>query len=170
MAIETERLILRYRKEEDVSSVFSNYANDEIVTRFLSWPPHQSEDDTRKIFQLWDQEEAEIKRFHFFIERKEAHELIGSINLVGFQDGAPEIGYVIGRKWWNQGYMSEACAKMIEVLFDAGYQRIVIGADVNNLASNRVIQKCGLTYFGQKENYYPLKDMKSLCNYYEIKK
>ena len=47
MQIETERLILRRFIEEDAEDMFNNWANDIEVTRFLSWYPHSSVEDTR---------------------------------------------------------------------------------------------------------------------------
>ena len=38
--IHTERLILRKFTVEDAQAMFENWANDERVTRFLTWCPH----------------------------------------------------------------------------------------------------------------------------------
>ena len=38
--IETERLILRKAIPEDIEPMFHNWANDERVTKFMTWQPH----------------------------------------------------------------------------------------------------------------------------------
>ena len=168
--IETERLIFRYLKDDDLESVFYNYANDDEVTKYLTWPTHKSLYDTKMIFEFWKKEDEIIKKFHYFLELKNTHELIGSIALASIEKDVPEIGYVIGRKWWNKGIMTEACKKFLEVLFDSGFTRISIKADVENIASNRVIEKCGFKFIKKETVDVPLKNKEILCNYYELDK
>lgn len=62
MKIETERLILRYLNDEDLESVFYNYANDDEVTKYLTWPTHRSLEDTKMIFNIWKNEDETIKK------------------------------------------------------------------------------------------------------------
>lgn len=40
--LKTERLILRRFYVSDAQAMFENWANDERVTRFMSWFPHTS--------------------------------------------------------------------------------------------------------------------------------
>ena len=40
--IETERLILRPFVMEDADAMFRNWAGDDEVTKFLTWPTHES--------------------------------------------------------------------------------------------------------------------------------
>ena len=54
-----------------------------------------------------------------------------------------EIKYVLGKDYWNCGYMSEALKAASAYLFSRGYRRILIEADENNAASNKVIAKNG---------------------------
>ena len=42
--LETERLILRQFKMEDAGEMFTNWASEDAVTRFLTWPTHQSKE------------------------------------------------------------------------------------------------------------------------------
>lgn len=44
---ETERLILRPFVESDAQSVFENWASDDEVTKYLTWPTHPSVDASR---------------------------------------------------------------------------------------------------------------------------
>ena len=52
--IETERLLLRRPRRSDEPAVFSRYASDPDVTRYMSFPTHQSLDDTRAFVQWSD--------------------------------------------------------------------------------------------------------------------
>ena len=46
--LETERLILRRFTIEDAESMFNNWASDDEVTKFLTWPTHKSIEDSKK--------------------------------------------------------------------------------------------------------------------------
>ena len=60
-----------------------------------------------------------------------------------------ELGWVIGRAYWGNGYMPEAAMKVLEVLFDeVGANCVYAGHDVNNPKSGRVMQKIGMKFEG----------------------
>ena len=61
------------------------------------------------------------------------------------------IGYVLGKKWWHQCYMSEALAQVIEFFFiEVGISRVESQHDPNNPNSGGVMKKCGMVYEGTK--------------------
>ena len=101
---------------------------------------------SQEIISLWLEQYKKPERINFAIVLKETKELIGGIDVVGYLEGPPVIGYVLSRKYWNHGYMSEACKKVIELLFDLGHEKIIIDAVKENVASNKVIEKCGGIY------------------------
>jgi len=168
--IETKRLYIRHLMDSDVNSVFNNYANDDEVTKYLSWPTHKSIETTKAVFEMWKKEDEIKKKYHYFVILKETNELIGSIDVPYFIDGNPEIGIVLGRKWWNRGYMTEATMKMIDILFEDGYSKIIMKAMKENIASNRVIEKCGFKFIGEENFPVPLKNTSVICNVYELVK
>ena len=56
-----------------------------------------------------------------------------------------EVGYCIGSRWWNQGYVSEALGMVMDFLFDqVGFHRIEARHDEENHASGRVMEKNGM--------------------------
>jgi [ribosomal protein S5]-alanine N-acetyltransferase len=54
--IETARLVLRRPTAMDAEAIFSRYAGDPEVTRFLSWPTHLTTDETRGFLGVSDAE------------------------------------------------------------------------------------------------------------------
>ena len=42
ITLETPRLILRRFAAGDAAAMYRNWASDPEVTRFLTWPPHES--------------------------------------------------------------------------------------------------------------------------------
>ena len=142
----TNRLILRTIKKEDTQAVFNNWASDPEVTKYLTWPTHKSIKDTERVMDRWLKENDDPKTIRYGIALKDSGELIGMIDVVSYIDNNPAIGYCLSRKYWNKGFMTEACNAFMEYLFAIGYQTILIEADENNIGSNKVIQKCGFEF------------------------
>lgn len=142
----TKRLILRRLNKEDADSIFNNWANDPEVTKYMTWNAHKSVEDTKQILDTWLNEYKEPKTIRYGIVLKENNELIGAIDVVDYIDNNPEIGYCLSRKYWNKGYMTEACKAVVEYLFAIGYKTILIEADERNVGSNRVIEKVGFKF------------------------
>lgn len=172
LTLETERLILRPFRIEDAQEMFYGWANDPEVVKYQKWNTHKNIEETKKILSLWINEYEKLERLNFAIELKKENKLIGGIDVVGYLGGVkgtPVIGYNLARKYWGNGYMTEACRCLIEYLFFKGYSEIRIDAMSDNIASIRVIQKCGGIFLTTDEDYFPLKDKTVLVNRYIVK-
>ncbi|MEM9139830.1 MAG: GNAT family N-acetyltransferase [Pseudomonadota bacterium] len=65
-----------------------------------------------------------------------------------------EVGYVLTRKAWGQGYATEACRRLITFAFEeTPLSEVVATIDPDNHASRRVLLKCGLTEEGPRRAY-----------------
>ena len=84
--IETERLILRPFRESDVEPMFRNWASDPEVTKFMTWPVHESVAVTKHVVEAWMNDYKDSRNYHWAIELKEIHEPIGSISTVKTDD------------------------------------------------------------------------------------
>ncbi|WBW97334.1 GNAT family N-acetyltransferase [Oceanirhabdus sp. W0125-5] len=172
--IETERLILRRFKEEDAHDMYNNWASDTEVTRYLSWPAHSSVEVTKKIIEMWLNSYNNQEHYQWAIELKENGEVIGTISLIEInnKDENCEVGYCIGKEFWNKGILTEALSEMIKFAFsEIGFQRIAARHNLDNPASGRVMEKCNLSYEGTlrkiaRDNCGNLVD----CKYYSILK
>lgn len=72
------------------------------------------------------------------------------IDVVECDGDVPEIGYVLGRPYWNKGYMSEAFETFLALLKNEGHKKVYIEADQNNQASNAIIKKNGFKFLGKE--------------------
>ena len=165
--IETERLILRYFKEDDAEEMFLNWAQDPEVTKYMTWYAHPNVEVTKQILSMWLKEYEKPNTNRYTITIKGNDEPVGSIDVVEVKDGIPEVGYCIAKKCWNQGYMSEALKAFLKDIMN-DYDKVCICAHKDNIASNRVIQKCGGKFIKQFET--TLRDEPALVNYYIIEK
>ena len=96
--LETERLKLRPREISDANEMFSNWANDPEVTKYLTWNPHDNVEVTQAIIEKWIDQYEKNERINFAIVLKETNALIGGIDVVGYIEGTPVIGYVLAKK------------------------------------------------------------------------
>lgn len=172
MKLETKRLILRQFKEEDAEEMYNNWASDSEVTKYLTWSAHNSVEVSKKVIEMWLDEYNNDTSYNWAIELKETGSIIGSIGLLNVNDEKEscEAGYCIGKEYWNKGVLTEALSSVIGFGFnDVGFQRIAACHHVNNPASGRVMEKCGMEYEGtlrkiSRDNNGNLVD----CKYYSI--
>lgn len=153
--IHTERLILRKFTIDDAQTMFDNWAGDERVTRYLTWSPHESPEATRQLVEHWCAAYEKPNTYNWVIEYNGAP--IGNISVVSLSERSEysELGYCMGYAYWNKGLMSEAANAVIDYLFsEIGVHRVGISHAVNNPASGRVAQKCGLSFEGTKREFF----------------
>lgn len=141
--IETDRLVLQRLRYEDAEEIFYAYASKPEATKFLSWVTHRSVDDTRA-FLSYAVESWSLGTDYSYSIRLKNGMLIGSIGLV-HDFGKVQLGYVLSPGHWDNGYMTEACASVLSVLRSIpGIYRIGTFVDADNIASIKVLEKCGM--------------------------
>lgn len=86
----------------------------------------------------------------FAITLQAGGSLIGAIGLrLRREDAKAELGYWIGREFWNQGYCTEAAEAIVRFGFEQlDLHRIYAHHFSRNPASGRVMQKLGMTHEG----------------------
>jgi ribosomal-protein-alanine N-acetyltransferase len=148
--LETPRTILRKITQQDEDDMFT-YGSDEEVSRFTSWYRHNSLEDTRtfidKVLENYDAGKAAP----WGIEDKASGKLIGTCGFVmwNIRHSRAEIGYVLSRDFWNQGYMTEAVRKVIEFSFThMGLVRLEARCMLDNIGSAKVMEKSGMQFEG----------------------
>lgn len=149
--IEMKRLFLRKLRADDAESIFENWASDSEVVKYLTWNVHKNIDETKAILDIWLSEYDNDDCYRYGIENKADGELIGIIDVVGYHHGNPVIGYCSCRRYWGNGYMTEALGAVVKELTDNGFNQIVIEAAEDNTASNRVILKNGFKLVAKRE-------------------
>ena len=149
--LETKRLILRPFKETDVEDMYDNWASNDNVTRYLTWPAHASREVSKSVVDLWVSNNEDMRNYQWCIELKDNQQAIGSIGIVHMEEeiDSVEIGYCIGEEYWNRGITSEAFKEIIKFLFEeVACNRIFAQHDVHNPNSGKVMKKSGLLYEG----------------------
>lgn len=151
--ITTERLVFRPPRMEDALTIFTGWAQDSEVTRYLTWRPHRAIQETeaflRECLAAWEQQ----RRFPYMLTLAENGEVIGMIDphVEGPRMG---IGYVAARKHWGKGYVTEATRIIVKLAFQQpSIYRVYATTDVENVASRRVLEKVGMQCEGILRKY-----------------
>lgn len=150
--LETERLILRRFVIEDAEAMYRNWASDSEVTKYLTWPPHDSVGTSKAVLNDWVARYSDESFYQWAIVPKEnRNQPIGSIGAVSLKEdiSAAHIGYCIGRRWWHRGITSEALKAVMDFFFDeVEVNRVESRHDPRNSHSGMVMQKCGMKFEG----------------------
>jgi len=153
--IKTNRLALRPFELSDAPDVQKLAGDFEIADTTLLIP-HPYEDG---IAEEWIQSHTEKftdgREFIFAIVIYESSKLIGSIGLtVDLDHDRAELGYWIGKQFWNKGFATEAAQAMLRFGFDElKMQRIHAHCLTRNSASTKVLQKIGMRHEGRLRNH-----------------
>lgn len=144
--LETKRLILKSPTLSDLNDWCAVHAESDVV-------PYSKE-----VVEKWlHQHIAEFKQYGFSMGSvflKNSNEFVGRAGLFYSPDiidpGSVEMGYVLHKKHWNQGYATE----LAHALLDWGFnhlklEKIVALTRVDNKKSQHVLQKVGMKYVKQ---------------------
>jgi ribosomal-protein-alanine N-acetyltransferase len=142
--LETARLRLRPAVVEHAPIIFETWAQDPEVSRYVTWPPHRSVDETRGFLQYCAEGWEKNGPFNWAIVLRENGRVVGIIELRP-QGHRVEMGYVLARPYWGRGFMSETARALVGWSLDqTEVHRVWAVCDVENLASARVLEKAGM--------------------------
>ncbi|MFM9331091.1 GNAT family N-acetyltransferase [Paenibacillus mesotrionivorans] len=152
--IRTERLLLRKIQPEDAGMVFQ-WMSDPEVCKYERWSPHPSAGFSKSyIKEVFGGYQSELT-YQWGIQLGD--ELIGSVSIVNVNDYDQKavLGYCLARKYWSNGYTTEAVRAVVRyMLSEIGLNRIEASHSVNNMASGRVLEKSGFVLEGHAKDYY----------------
>ncbi len=128
----------------DAPDVFA-YASDPSVAAFVEWAPHQSvsesEEFIERVLSPW------WAGITFAIELRDVERVVGTceLRIVSRVEATGEIGYVLARSVWGQGYNVEAGAALLFYAFRIeGLRRVEARCKERNRRSYRTLEKLGL--------------------------
>lgn len=154
--LESPRLLLRPAAVEDADEIFASVAGDPEVTRFLLWTAHPDALETRRV--LVEQLMSPKNDRNWVITSRRNGEIVGLISCRRPVSHSVEIGYCLGRQWWDMGYMSEALKLVLTGLAaDPFVYRVWATCHVDNARSSRLLQRAGFALEGRLRRHavYP---------------
>ena len=152
--METQRLILDPIRASDKEDYFNNISHDKkVLETFICRYAESLEDLDFSAYLPPARTEDRL----FAIRLKETGRLIGILTCFDETELSCEIGFGIGSGYWGRGYATEAVERFLTYLFDEkDFQTVYASFFPGNVASRRVMEKCGMTYdrFSPKELTY----------------
>ncbi|MGH3148557.1 MAG: GNAT family N-acetyltransferase, partial [Rubrobacter sp.] len=151
--IETERLLLRLWKDEDLEP-YAGMCADPLVMRYVRTGPMSREESARQLagfVRHWEERGFGL----WAVEERASGEFIGFVGLLYHQDWPEgehktEVGWRLGRAYWGKGLATEGALASVRYGFEGlGLQRIISITLPENTASRRVMEKAGLDYGGE---------------------
>ncbi len=154
--LETERLLLRIPRDDDVDAYASFWADHEVV-RYLTGRTKTREETAAGVERMrrhWERHRIGL----FSVLRKEDERLLGRTgfllwepvrwrNALQHELEGPletEIGWTFGRAYWGNGYATEAALAALSWGFrDFVLRRVISLVQRENVASVRVAEKLG---------------------------
>ena len=105
-SFETSRIRLRPVAVEDAEAIFATYAQDKEVARYLIWRPHGSLSETKAYVERCMATPAEVERTYMILGREDSL-IRGAFALRQRAPHRLDCGYVLARRYWRQGLMTE---------------------------------------------------------------
>lgn len=153
--LESNRILYRPVTMDDVADIYE-YASDIEVVKTLSFPIHTSLEMTKEVVQSYFLNELG----KYVMIEKSTGDFLGIIDIRPTTGNKRmSFGYVLKRKHWGKGFMTEALQTMMEFGFHTlGVEAFYAEYLLENLASGRVMEKCGMKYVGIIKNGVPDTD------------
>ena len=154
--LETERLFLRSSKLSDAADTFE-FISDPEVTKYTFWRVHHSIADSEELL-AWLLSENFAS---WSIVHKTDKKVIGVcfLHSFNFHHRRAEMAFNLSRRYWRQGYATEAVYEMIRFAFKRwGLNRIEGSCMLDNIASARLMEKLGMKYEGILRQHSYAKD------------
>src|SRR5579863_4620402 len=150
MKIETDRLILRKPKMTDWRDIAEG-AGEYAVAKMTQNIPHpyskqDAEGFIKKAVRNWSK-----TSYAFMIELKAEKKVIGAMGLesLNLSNGTATTGSWINKKYWRNGYITEAKIAINDFAFNAlKLRRLTSMVSIENQASNATQRKLGYVFEG----------------------
>ena len=158
-------IILRPFHPEDQEQMLEILTSNQVNQTYML-PDFETKEDAVPLFNRLMALSNDSNRFVRCISLEET--AVGFLNDVETTDGTIELGYVIHPEHHNRGYMTQALKLAIEQLFERQFKTVICGAFEQNKASQRVMEKAGMSRISLTEDI-EYRGKIHLCVYYEIR-
>lgn len=157
--LETERLILRGMRVSDAEDMYA-YAQQEPVSRYLTWTPHPNLKHTKEYLTYIGQRYRTGDFYDWAIVLKEDGHMIGTCGFTAFDfsSDSAEIGYVLNPVYQGRGLATEAVKEVLRFGFETlSLHRMEAKFIKENSRSLRLMERVGMTFEGYAREALKIK-------------
>lgn len=164
--LETKRLYIKSPTMDDINDWCSLHS-DSCVTQYIDGV------QSKNVIQQWLTHDIAHQEKHGFcigsVFHKETNQFVGHAGgiYLNYDDNQPdiELGYVLHKIYWCQGYATELVQSLIRWFFsNSNVKRLVSVTHRQNKKSQRVLEKSGMRFVKK------IQHRGSNCDLYEILK
>lgn len=154
--IETDRLLLRVFREDDLPAYQQNIYGDADVTTYMAGGAPRPIERTLQTLRYFVQHQVEHGFSVWAVTEKATGDFVGHGGLCYLGDtGDVEIAYAFGKDYWGKGYATEVARASLRFGFEHGGLAIIHAlANTPNIPSQKVMQKLGMTHEGLTTRYH----------------
>jgi ribosomal-protein-alanine N-acetyltransferase len=168
LELETDRLILRPLVESDWDLAVEMFTDPEVM-KFVA--EVSSEENVAEEMKAYVRRGAGGRIGVWCVLCRQTDEKLGTAILLPmpieeddtdwsllqedrYPDVEIEVGYILKRSAWGNGYATEACRRLVQFAFEeTELDEVVAVTDPDNAVSQRVLRKCGLRDEGLRRAY-----------------
>ncbi len=162
--LQTKRLMLKALDERDKQQMLDIFFNEDIKRTYML-PDFEDKKQAEGLFEKLVNFSRTDAHFVYGIYFNDT--LVGLVNDCEIKDSTIEIGYLIAPEYQGRGFATEAVRGCIDELFRMGFEHIIAGFFRENIASCRVMQKCGMHKIALEDDI-EYKGALHHCLYYGI--
>lgn len=136
----TDRLVLRSMKQDDAADVWSIWGDYEMG-KYLADPYYQDAKVLHDLFVDVD----EWEDYSFVAHARDSGAFVGTCS-IGTEgpEGTWGFGYCVTRAQQGKGYATEMAKALVDFIYGQGIRDFQGTVAVENVASCRVMEKCGM--------------------------
>ncbi len=145
ISVPTARLLVRDHLPSDLADLHSLLSDAEVM-RYLPDIRCDSRAESQANLREAMEEAASPDRRKYFLAmvQRDSGAYVGEVGFTVTAPGVGHLGYFIHRCFWGKGYATEAVTAVVGLAFDVvSLHKIVTGCLAENVASERVMRKCG---------------------------
>ena len=157
--LETKRLVLRKLELSDAKELFEGLRNQEAFCYYAN-KKKVTLDEQIESFSKMQEKYGNLNYYNWAIVQKSDGKIVGAINFkADDKNDSVEFSYATDERFTGRGYMTEALECVTDFAFSKlKANRVQGGCSVKNLASKRVMEKCGFEFEGTLKKYLKLSD------------
>lgn len=153
-SFESTRLQARLPLQSDAAALFAAYTCKPEVSRYMMWKPHLAVGETETFIAGCIAAARDGERFPYILAERQRPQLP-----IGMLEARPsghkvDLGYVLAPDFWGRGYMPEAVSALsLRALFEFEFFRVQAFCDIENIPSQRTLEKAGFSREGRHERF-----------------
>lgn len=138
--LEGKRIVIRNYEKPDLSFLTDMWF-DEENGNYMSDPTREYVTDAYQ--SILDDLENSEDGYYLVVGLTDGGLPIGSAGIFPTAEGICDIGYCVHKSYWRQGFGTEIVTLLLEWLERNGASKVMAEVAVDNLPSNRLLQKFG---------------------------